>query len=232
MTHTYFHARSSARIWGGEPEDYLAVHDWMDATKKVYCDFRHRALRHHSEGIFVGEDVFGTTVENSVGKQVPVRYVLEQHVIEDSGVIPTVQDWFRDMPLKDWMFAPDGKANYAYSHAEASAEAWGGEPEDYLPVHDWFDETQRVFADPRSRALRHHAEGIFFCEERLGKAITNADGARVPVRAIAEAHVRRNCGRIPAAEDYLKLIPRRGWMARATKIRHSGSAGHGVRRGQ
>lgn len=65
MTHTYYHAKSSARVFGGVPEDYLAVHNWFDSTKSSFCDFRHRALRHHAEGIFECERVFGTTITNS-----------------------------------------------------------------------------------------------------------------------------------------------------------------------
>jgi hypothetical protein len=49
------------RVFGGQPEDYLAIHNWFDATKENFCDFRHRALRHHAEGIFECERVFGTT---------------------------------------------------------------------------------------------------------------------------------------------------------------------------
>lgn len=73
MTHAYYHAQSSARTFGGVPEDYLAIHNWFDATKIAYCDFRHRALRHHAEGIFEAERLFGVTVKNSAGKEVPVR---------------------------------------------------------------------------------------------------------------------------------------------------------------
>ena len=52
MTHTYIHAECSVKLWGGKPEDYLAIHDWLDATKETFADFRHRALRHHAQGIF------------------------------------------------------------------------------------------------------------------------------------------------------------------------------------
>ena len=40
MTHPYFHATGSAKRWGGVPEDYLAIHDWFDATKEQFADFR------------------------------------------------------------------------------------------------------------------------------------------------------------------------------------------------
>jgi hypothetical protein len=106
------HAQSSAARFGGVPADYVALHEWLDQTKEVLCDFRHRALRHHSQGIFEGERVFGRTIRNSDGREVPVRYILEQHVREDCGLIPTVADWFQEIPRRGWM-----SRGYTYSEA-------------------------------------------------------------------------------------------------------------------
>jgi hypothetical protein len=104
MTNPVFHADSSVRLWGGRREDYQAIHDWFDATKETFADFRHRALRHHAQGIFEAERVFGHAIENSDGKTVPVRYIGEQHVKEDcGGRIPTVADWFRNIRPEVWM---------------------------------------------------------------------------------------------------------------------------------
>ena len=74
MAHPPQHAQSSARKFGGRAEDYIAIHNWFDASKAFLADFRHRALRHHSEGVFLCEQIFGITIRNSEGKQVPVRY--------------------------------------------------------------------------------------------------------------------------------------------------------------
>jgi hypothetical protein len=52
VSHPLFHAQSSARLFGGRAEDYTAVHEHLDATKEVFADFRHRAIRHHSQGIY------------------------------------------------------------------------------------------------------------------------------------------------------------------------------------
>lgn len=101
--HPYHHAVSSARRWGGRPEDYQPIHDWFDESKAFLPDFRHRALRHHAEGIFLCERVFGTTVTNSDGRAVPVRWVGEQHVKEDLGRIPTACDWLRAIKPEPWM---------------------------------------------------------------------------------------------------------------------------------
>lgn len=85
------------------PEDYLEIHNWFDATKAHLADFRHRALRHHAEGIFLCEQIFGVYITNSDGQQVPVRTLGEQHVKEDLGRIPTACDWLRCLPAKVWM---------------------------------------------------------------------------------------------------------------------------------
>lgn len=104
MTHPMFHAETSVKLWGGKIDDYLAIHSWLDATKETFCDFRHRALRHHSQGIFEAERVFGISITNSAGKGVPVRYVCEQHIKEDcGGRVPSVSDWFRNIKPEVWM---------------------------------------------------------------------------------------------------------------------------------
>ena len=103
MAHPYHHALRSAKLFGGTPNDYLAIHNWFDESKAHMPDLRHRALRHHSEGIFLCERIFGVTVPNADGKRVPVRLVGEQHVKDDLGWIPTVKDWLEDLSLKPWM---------------------------------------------------------------------------------------------------------------------------------
>ena len=73
MAHPLRHAENSARKFGGKAEDYLPIHNWFDESKAFFPDFRHRALRHHAEGIFLAERLFGVAIVNSDGKQVPVR---------------------------------------------------------------------------------------------------------------------------------------------------------------
>jgi hypothetical protein len=104
MAHSWIHAKSSARRFGGKPEDYIAIHDWFDGTKELEPTFRHRALRHHTHGIFEAERLFGHVIINSDGKEVPVRVIGEQHVKEDfGGFIPTPHDWLKSIPMEKWM---------------------------------------------------------------------------------------------------------------------------------
>jgi len=99
----YHHALSSAARFGGTPQDYLPLHQWLDESKAHWADFRHRALRHHTEGIFLLERLFGPVITNSNGRQVPTRFLGEQHVKEDLGRIPTVQDWLERLVPEPWM---------------------------------------------------------------------------------------------------------------------------------
>ena len=104
MAHPLTHAENSARKFRGKAEDYLAIHNWFDESKAFLADFRHRALRHHAEGIFMAERLFGIAIVNSDGNQVPVRYIGEQHVKEDLGRIPTAQDWLLQIKPQRWMY--------------------------------------------------------------------------------------------------------------------------------
>ena len=124
MAHPYHHAVSSANRWGGAASDYQAIHDWFDATKAHHGDFRHRALRHHAEGIFLCEQVFGTTFARaSDGKVLPVRWVAEQHVQEDIGRIPAATEWLSRIDPLPWM-----NRSRKLSHEQDDAAAAEREP--------------------------------------------------------------------------------------------------------
>jgi hypothetical protein len=99
----HLHANVSAKKFGGQPSDYIAIHEFIDSSKSVVADVRHRAMLHSAWGIYVTAKVFGDMITNSAGKQVSVRDVAEEHVLEDLGFIPTMQDWIEKMPVEGWM---------------------------------------------------------------------------------------------------------------------------------
>lgn len=47
----------------------------------------------------------GTTIKNSEGKEISVRDIAEQHVLEDFGMkfIPSAQDYIQELEMKSWM---------------------------------------------------------------------------------------------------------------------------------
>jgi hypothetical protein len=97
------HARLSAKKYGGSVEDFLPIHDFLDSSKAVLPDIRHRAIFHNSLGPFVAERIFGTTVKNANGLLVCVRDIAEDHIIEDIGFIPTITRWLEQMKIEPWM---------------------------------------------------------------------------------------------------------------------------------
>jgi hypothetical protein len=101
----WIHCLSSAKTFGGKPEDYLEIHNFLDSSKSVVADNRHRALTHNTWFLSVVlEKVFGVTITNSDGKKVSVRNIGEQHVGEDfHGFIPSAQDFLQEMEFKPWM---------------------------------------------------------------------------------------------------------------------------------
>lgn len=99
-----FHSQSSAKTFGGLPEDYLNIHTIMDSSKLFLADWRHRALLHNTFGIHIFEQFLGPAFNRkSDGKAVCTRTVISQHIMEDLKAIPTPGEFLREMPLKRWM---------------------------------------------------------------------------------------------------------------------------------
>ena len=99
----YLHAKKSANKWGGNPEDYMPIHEWFDSSSVCHGDVRHRSLLHHTFGISLCVQVFGTTFKNAEGKTVITKEVAEQHVMDDIGRIPNPSDYINNMNLAAWM---------------------------------------------------------------------------------------------------------------------------------
>lgn len=109
MATAYHHALSSAKKWGGSETDYIKIHEWFDESKLLFSDFRHRALRHHTEGIQQAVKLFGDengTITNSNGRKIPVLWIAEQHVQEDCGYLPTFACWVKQITPEPWMNRP------------------------------------------------------------------------------------------------------------------------------
>lgn len=208
MAHPYHHAVSSAKRFGGQADDYVALHSWFDATKAHLADARHRVLRHHSFGIFIAEQIFGVTLTNSSGNRVPVRSVGEQHVQEDFSFIPSVQQCLQKLTLEAWSvgnFCDDTPS----AHAQRSAEQFGGEPNLYLPVHTLLESSRLQLFDASHRVLLHTTLGVQTVEEVFGLELQG-----VPTRLLAETHIRADLGFVPSVEEALGSLPLEPWLYR------------------
>lgn len=118
MAHPYHHALSSVKKWGGTVDDYIDVHTWFDASKQITADFRHRALRHHAEGIFMAETIFGRTLTLSRPRH-PHTMGRRTAVKEDLGFIPSFADWVKAIRPEPWM----GRTQYIESEVDPAFTA-------------------------------------------------------------------------------------------------------------
>jgi hypothetical protein len=105
----YVHAQISMKRRGGRIEDYIAIHDFMDSTKELCSDNRHRIL-HTMWGVKrVIVPIFGQYFTNSEGKVVNVKDMCEQdHILPDykNRFIPTLSDFVKaiDCEVEDAKF--------------------------------------------------------------------------------------------------------------------------------
>lgn len=91
------HCLLSQRKFGGEPQDYAAVHRFMDSSKLFCYHARHRLLLHHTLGLEWATQLLGDFLTTSAGRTVLVRDVAAEHCKEDlSGRVPTLADWLRE----------------------------------------------------------------------------------------------------------------------------------------
>lgn len=104
MGNVQFHSESSSRRFGGAPEDYVAIHKFLDQSKLYIADWRHRALLHNTFGVALAEQFFGDLYKRpSDGQFVATRTVAEVHILEDMQAILTPGEFLREMPIRRWM---------------------------------------------------------------------------------------------------------------------------------
>jgi len=106
MSHYHYHAVSSANAFGGAPEDYHKFHQWMDRGRVGTDRLLHRMLAHHTQGIQDAIALFGDTITNSKGRQVPTSLLAHQHILEDLGFVPTLEHCLELLHCPRWASKP------------------------------------------------------------------------------------------------------------------------------
>lgn len=216
MAHPWHHALLSARRHGGVPEDYLEVHTWLDYTKSHVPDCRHRLFLHNAWGLFVAERILGPTItRGSDGLVVPLRPILEKHIEEDFGKIPTLAACLAQLapePLE-----PDVTV---YEQCTLSAQRWGGVWSDYQSLHQFLDWPRDYLADGRHRRIFHNTWGIALAQQAFGLGyVRPSDGATLAVQSLVEQHILHERETIPSLETCLEGITLQRWMcARAMPV--------------
>jgi hypothetical protein len=188
----------------------------MDSTKAVMCDIRHRALRHHWEGIqnYISRNGQTSFYGHAEYQNEPI---LIRHLEEDVDIqntpqktIPHALDWVREITNKpvEWLRIPVPAPGDV---ARISADRFGGKSEDWLPFHAWMLEDfgiSAIHGDNRHLLFRHHAFGCFDAEQEWGHMYNG-----IPTRILAEKHIMTLFRRVPSASEMLRIICIQRWMS-------------------
>lgn len=142
------HAEISVHRRGGQIEDYYPLHQFMDCTKTLCSDNRHRIL-HTLWGVKqVIIPIFGHTLTNSAGKKVNVKDLCEQdHILPDyqNRFIPTLGDFVEaiqaqeDDAIRFQSFFAEYKNDTKIAHLLLSPLSVTGQLQSLLITHNsWF----------------------------------------------------------------------------------------------
>lgn len=106
------HSKLHAKKYGGEPFDYIEIDTFLDSSKATHGTVKHRAIYHHTLGCFLVEKIFGYELINTSGKAFSPRQIAEDHIIQDVGFLPSVEDWLEEMSIESWMGNPITSKKY------------------------------------------------------------------------------------------------------------------------
>ena len=145
------HAQLSVKKYGGLETDYQKIHDFFDQTKAHHADMRHRAILHNSWGIFLCEQFFGPTITNSDGKEISVRDIGEDHVMQDLGRIPSLDEMISLIPISEIhkLSVQSTKKKLSFSDFEKAFGKNEEDQEDYdfCPASDESEESGNIYLD-------------------------------------------------------------------------------------
>jgi hypothetical protein len=217
------HAMVSARLFGGTPEDYVALHNAFDMSKAALGDMRHRAALHSVDH---GSKVMKMIFPDHIG-QASLRDLCVQHVNDDQGFDVTLDTWLNECEIPTFARIrrkpPAELEGFISSPEQAAADRWGGSPEDYASICQYYRLPEEVSDHPLAPAVSRNAFAIFFSEMAFGPAIKiigkSGREKYVPVRDIGECLTIARFGRLLTLEDVFRTMARREWMLGARVAR-------------
>lgn len=217
MAHPLYHARSSAHQFGGEARDYLPIHQFFDQTKMCVPSNLHRLVLHHTFGVELCLEIYGPALRRaSDGVYVETEIIALQHITEDFGFLPTLQECLRTHPLHT-----DGERLSVRAEEEVVAvlvRKLGGQPADYQEMVSWFYRPGVLLDNPGFFRLLGNSFGIFLAEQRFGISTRRpSDGKELPTRVIAEALVLLALDGIPTLAHFFKGMTVEPWISKGAR---------------
>lgn len=216
------HARITAHRYGGQWQDWIALHDWVDRSKMIFPSMQHRMFLHSDFGEWLTVQIHGESIAAADGTVVATRELFRDHQVEDVGRVVPLAEWLREIDMEYWQRRrppPRRLEPIRDEPAQGLAARWGGVPEDYQPLLAFFD-MPRAFAPEQAEAadlITHNSFGIFLAEELLGTTLSlTANGASpssyISTRSAAEDLVYARIGFIPTAGNLAARTRLKRWM--------------------
>ncbi len=84
------HARITAHRYGGEWQNWIAIHDWIDRSKAIFPSVQHRMFHHSDFGECLAVRIHGETIEAGDGTVIPTRDLFRDHQVGDLGRVVTL----------------------------------------------------------------------------------------------------------------------------------------------
>jgi uncharacterized protein DUF6915 len=218
------HARITAHRYGGEWQDWIAIHDWIDRSKMIFPSMQHRMLLHSDFGEWLAVRIHGEKIVAEDGTIISTRDLFHDHQAEDLGRVVTLAEWLREIDTDYWTRRrrpPRQLEQIREEPAEGLAARWGGVPDDYLALIDFFGRPCEFAPDNPDAAamITHNSFGIFLAEELLGTVIDITETNNSPLfphvistRSAAEDLVYARIGSIPPAGNLAARTRLKLWM--------------------
>jgi hypothetical protein len=210
---SYLHSRIHAKKYGGVPDDYVDIDDFIDSSKQAVADVRHRAILHSAFGCFIVEQAFGRTRVNSAGKTYSPRDIAEDHCLQDMHRIFSVDSYLKNIKLEN---IPEVKVISILEHSRIDSELFGVSIESILPIHNFMESVFPLMPDNRHTVILHNSFGILISEMVFGLYIENND-KKVLISDIVKNHIIREFSYIPCMSDFLDLMKLQNWMSGSLK---------------
>ena len=226
------HARITAHRYGGRWQDWIAIHDWIDRSKMVFPSMQHRMFLHSDFGEWLTVRIHGEAIKAADGMAVSTRDLFRDHQVEDLGRIVSLSEWLREVDPEYWKRRrqpPRQLERIREEPAKGLAARWGGTPDDYLALIEFFNKPREFAPDNPDAAdlITHNSFGIFLAEELLGTTITLSGKTNsgnqpqfISTRSAAEDLVYARIGSIPPAGNLAAHTKLKLWMC-GTEVRAS-----------
>lgn len=198
------HAKLSAKKFGGEWRDYLALHEFIDSAKAACPDLRHRLLLHNT-------DLGPALAAKAFPSHDDIENVFIDHVMQDLQQAPSLEDWLatssRPIGVQAAQLDPELLIEQARSKLGLSDPAPIIEVFDLLRMGERFCQNRPEFGLP----ILMNSFGPILVRRVIGPAFEIEETVFDP-SWVSEGIIVAHFGRIPSLDEVLRpfdgLIPR------------------------